>query len=430
MPNLHKAAEISVILIIAFASITELIEIKGTHFIQPSELVFLICSPIYFLLLRKERTFTKMDGLFLFYVLIFVVNLMLNPSAVTLFELLGVGYFYTLFLLISRVLAYSAEPDIFLTKAIVGLLGVSIFSGLLAYFLHILGLSDSFVYFYEGYPYFGDVWRVSGFSWSPILLSNICFCLFLLPQLGISGKWKVMLFILGFIVGCLTLAKEIVIFIALFAFLWYFRNAKGDRTKFLPLYSVPIAIAMVGLTFFVVKPAGLSKKEANLMNRGQIVQEPVFTTEKFELYPTTYYYLFQAAIALTRAEPITGVGSGRFKMELRELRKEGKYPGYFRVYDTHDFYWGQTAELGVIYLIFLVFFLKMAWEVIRNKDQFIPTQYHLSLSVIFIFFIITMMVGGTKHYRQFWIFLAIVNGFMLRNTLKNKTAPVEDTGVI
>lgn len=422
--KIKNICETSLFLIISLSSITNLIKINNITFIQPQEIVFLISLPFIYLYLRNTISFTRLDKLILFYLSIFLCNLILNPSIETLIEVFGTFYLITLYFIVSRILVKSNNINLLIENSILGLLITSILTGLISYTFHALGITDRFMYRYYGFPYFGDVWRLNGFTWSNLLLSCISFCLFFLPKMKLNVIYKMGLTLIGFTIGLLTYSKEIIVLLSLFIFqLYSIYNNKFSRILLIS-YSAIISVPVIFFTFFVVKPTNMNRNDLNINNERQISKDAILKIGNLECYPTTYFFLFKSSIEMIKENPLSGIGSGKFYAALNNLKY--KYPEKFTSYDTHDFYWGQTAELGLLYILFLFFLFREILKIILNKNNLIPEKYHLTISLIFMYFLICYLVGGSKHYRHFWIFLGIVNAFILRRSevkMSNEISP-------
>jgi hypothetical protein len=267
----------------------------------------------------------------------------------------------------------------------------------------------------------GDTVRLKGFTWCNLLLSAISLGLFFVHLFSYK---KLVLYLIisgGIIVSLLTFSKEFVPFILLFMLMHF-----GLKTKYnllyncLPYFTILIASLMVVLTFFVIKP-NYNKTNYNTFsassNTGVVNWNAGITVSNFTLYPTTYFYLFKNSLTFFKNHPYFGIGSGRFKLELDHLKENNAYPKSFQTDDTHDLYWGQVAELGVLYLFFLGGFFFLFIRIWKNNDLIIPVQYHTPIVYTFVFFFICFLIGGSKTYRHFWIFLAIVNSFYLRKEM-------------
>lgn len=410
----YRYLELGFLLIISLAAITDFLKIKGHNFIQFSEIVFLVLLPFCFPLLKNLK-FTRFDYLLIFYLLLHLGSFAIYQNFPTLAEFVGISYLFALYFLLSRFLSQVKNLDAFLTKAMVGLCTVAIVTGLISYLLHLFGITSKFMVFYRDYPYFGDVWRLRGFSWFNLLFSNICLCLFFLVILPIRTSWKYILTISGLLISLLTYSKELVLFLALYALLLAsFRYKPLKNLKLLTVYSFALAVFMSTTTFFVIKPSHLSKANFNIENSKQIGAEAVFSIGQFDFYPTTYYFLFDGAIQLIPKAPLTGIGAGMFPEELDLLREQGRYPESISSLVVHDFYWGPTAELGLLYLVFLIWLFMELYALATNKARVFPEKYRFMLLLTFIFFLITFAIGGSKTYRQLWIFFAILNCFYLR----------------
>ena len=92
---------------------------------------------------------------------------------------------------------------------------------------------------------------------------------------------------------------------------------------------------MISLTFFVFVPKKINTK-ANLKNAIVMSEKPITSNEFIDIFPTSYYHLFQSAQEFIKENPITGIGVGNFQTKLQESKKNGIYPKKFRLHETHD----------------------------------------------------------------------------------------------
>lgn len=385
---------------------------------QLSEILFLFLFPLSIPLLKKIK-YTPIDFLFLGYASLFIINVFFHPELNVLLEVSGTLYLVGMYFLLSRFLAQVPQIDTYLTKAFLGLLAFACISATIGYLLYVFGVSTRYVIDYKNYPYFGDVVRWRGFSASPNMLSSIiCVSIFFIQSSTIKPLQKWLLTLLALGIAALTFSKELAAFFALLLFMLVipklFKTLPLKIT--IPYFSL-LALVMVALTFFIYVPKQL---EANLNydNKEVIAHEPILSTAQLDVIPTSYYYLFQSAKTFAAQHPIAGIGVGNFQFELKKLKEQGGYPSNIPIYETHDFYWGQIAEIGFTYFIFLFF---LAWgylHLIKNKAGVFNERYHLFFVISIIFILIESAIINTQHYRHYWIFFAIINNFYLRYLYK------------
>ncbi len=381
---------------------------------QLSEILFLLLFPLSIPLLKKIK-FTPIDYLFLGYASLFIINVFLHPELNVLLEVSGTLYLVSMYFLLSRFLAQVPQIDAYLKKAFLGLLVFACISAIIGYLLYVFDLSTRYVIDYKDYPYLGDIVRWRGFSASPNMLSSIiCICIFFIQSSAMKPLQKWLITLLVLCIAAMTFSKELAAFFALLLFMLVipklFRRLPLRLT--LPYFGI-VTIVMVALTFFVYVPKQL-ETNLNYDNKQVIAHEAIFSTEHLDVIPTSYYYLFQAAKTFITRHPIAGIGVGNFQFDLKNLKKEGGYPSNIPIYETHDFYWGQIAEIGFTYFIFL-FFLGWGYiHLIKNEAGIFNERYHLFFVITIIFILIESAIINTQHYRHYWIFFAIVNNFYLR----------------
>lgn len=405
-------------LIIAYISsccITTL-SLFGIYQIQIPEVIFLLLIPLGIRYIKDTRQVTKLDTILFIYLIIFLVNAIFHPNAKTLTEVLGTFYVVIMSHIFSRFLSFKNNFEIYLPKAIYGLFFTSVISGLAGYLLHITGITNYFGHFYGNYPYFGDVWRLDGLTWCNLLVSCIMLSLLFLHIFEKDHKKLVYYTITGILVCALTLSKEIVILITILVMLYVSKSYFVHYKKFFAFGSCSVALFVGFMTFFAVRDKNLTFNESSISNNSQIGEEILFSGEGYAFHGTTYFYLAKSAAELFTENKVKGIGSGQFYDKILERQKIGKYPASLTPYDTHGFYLGQLSELGIFYLLFLGLFLFESIQFLQNKLQ-LDKVHLLVLSSILIYFLISYMVGGSKHYRHFWVFLGILNSYYLNNTI-------------
>jgi len=378
--------------------------------IQISEIFFILLLPLSFIYF-KNRKCTSIDKLLFIYVSLFLINAIYHWNLTSTFETFGSIYLVLMSIILSRFLAYENNFNSYIKKSMLGLFGVTTITGVLGLLLHFLNIDHSFGSIYNDFPYLGDVWRLHGLSWSNLLLSCIALSSFYL--ILIDKKYTITFFIVlvSIIVTVFTLSKEIIIYSILMILGIYLKKHFISKKIILGLVSI-LSIFMVWFTFFVFAPKGQSLEISKIGNPTQIVPIAVFNIGNYEFYGTTYFYMAKASLIFISQNPIWGIGSGQFSSQLQKAKSSGDYPSDLSVYDTHDFYWGQIAELGFLYVVFLGLLLVELYHLLNNRLQ-LEMKNFLFISLTFSYFLIAYLVGGSKHYRHFWIFIGIVNYFYL-----------------
>ncbi len=343
-----------------------------------------------------------MDKNFIFFGFILILNLIMHFEKSVLINIIGFLYLVMLYFLLSKVinsfdknikdviLKYSADIGYWIL-IVIGILGF-----LLYYFF---GYSK-FVLIYHDYPYFGDVFRIKGFSYSPNLYISLL-TFFTILKYGFS-RLKFYHIFLVFVIAILSLTKEALILISiLFAFELYRKLAYRK----LALVSVFLSgIIYVFLSFFIFTTKTVKN---NIEGRKVITDSPIYQFENLNIYPTTYFEVVKSGIKMTTENAMTGVGLGNFRRELEVYKQNGNYPQYFQTYNALDSYTGLASQLGVVYFVFLLSFIVNIYKIL-NK---VPTKLRFPLILFLIYIFFESFALGNYHFRHYYVFLAILNSY-------------------
>ncbi len=395
---------------IGCCSLTILLDLQLREF-QLTELFFLLLFPAFLWILYKDHkngSFTTLDLLVVYYLCLNTLNFAFHYPATQLSEYIGVVYLGMMYFLVSNLIGRGYITMTQITKSMRYLLAITVGSGMIGFFLYQTGVTSKFVVLYDDYPYLGNVVRWCGFSWCTIYVGCIILpCFYLISQL--TSQRKIFLVTLVSLLFCsFSLSKEIILFVILLFFynLGIRRISMPSFKIILPLIFV-VSVFMVTTTFFVIKPTS-QKINIKIENVNQVGDKQILKTDLFEVYPTTYYYMFRNAFDMLAEHPFFGIGNGQF-MEQLEIRKHsGRYPQKLTTNDTHDLYWGPAAELGLGYFIFILPLISILYFYAAN----ISVSYEMKLALLLIvtYYIISYLIGGSRNFRHFWIFLGIING--------------------
>lgn len=373
----------------------------GSLNIQLTEILFLI-SILYFLFnIRKIRIsqINKIDYSFIFLSLVLTINYLTHPENQVAKLIIASSYFIFLYFII-RIISVNLNNEIFLkvtTLATDSATWLLIFIGIFGFLLSLTNISDRFVLIYNNYPYFGDVVRIKGFSYSPNLyISILCFFTCILQFLNRLSFVKIALI---FTIAILSLTKEAAMLIAIlviFSTDKYFKEIRFKKIIFLFSGLIYLSFSLFYLSF---------KGNVNYFkNKDLLIDKPIASFQSIDIYGTTYFAVSKSGFSIFKENWLYGIGLNNFQTELSQLQKENKYPFKFELYRPHDSYFGIASELGVMYLVFLLILFYSIFNVVKNKNQVNIEP----LILLLIYFLFESMCLGSFHFRHYYIFFAIL----------------------
>lgn len=379
---------------------------------QPTEIVFIVLS-LFFVFkyhLKIRFNLLTIDKSFIFLSLIMILSQLIYFEKIVFLKLIEYLYLIALYFLLSgslRALEYKELKKVLKLSADIGfwiLIGIGILGFVLYYFFD----SGKFVLIYRDYPYFGDVFRIKGFSYSPNLyISLISF--FTILKLAYS-RLQYSHIVLVFILSIVSMTKEALLLIAVLFAIIFYKNNFPFKINLIPVLFA--GILYVFLSYFIIS---FDNKESKVQSK-----EAVFKTEKFSVYPTTYFEVIKSGVLMTLDKPLFGVGLGNFRKELKEYQREGKYPKYFQTYDALDSYSGLVSQLGILYLFFLFAIFVITYGMVIK----LPYQLKYPFILFFTYMLFESMALGTYHFRHYYIYIAIFSVIAFKkDTLLVSTHP-------
>jgi O-antigen ligase len=118
--------------------------------------------------------------------------------------------------------------------------------------------------------------------------------------------------------------------------------------------------------------------------------------------------------------PLIGIGFNQLSYFIEEINAKSMYPSEMKVYGSHDLYWGPTAELGFLYLLFLVISIIGISKYLKTR-RIEEANLHNSLGAVALFFGISFLISGSIQYRHLWIILALINSYYINSNMKLNT---------
>lgn len=373
----------------------------GSLNIQLTEILFLI-SILYFLFnIRKIRIsqINKIDYSFIFLSLVLSINYLIHPENQVAKLIIASYYFISLYFII-RIISVNLSNEIFLkvtTLATESATWLLIFIGIFGFLLSLTNISDRFVLIYNNYPYFGDVVRIKGFSYSPNLyISILCFFTCILQFLNRLSLVKIALI---FTIVILSLTKESAMLMAIlviFSTDKYFKEIRFKKLIFLFSGLIYLFFSLFYLSF---------KGNGNYFkNKDLLIDKPIDSFQSIDIYGTTYFAVSKSGFSIFKENWLYGIGMNNFQIKLSQLQKENKYPFKFELYRPTDSYFGIASELGVMYLVFLLILFYSIFNIVKNKNQVNIDP----LILLLIYFLFESMCLGSFHFRHYYIFFAIL----------------------
>ncbi len=413
---------VSYLLIVYFSTITitKLFHFGGSTFLQIPEICFLLILPLCKFSIGPIR-FTLIEKAVIFFILALILNLIFLFKQRNLLEIVGCLYLVAFFFIVSRLLA---DPEI--RKKVIhwGTIGnvlVCSVVAIAAIVLHFYFDNHSLLRFYKDYPYFGDSWRLIGLSSNNLIITSLGMSVLIIPSLSMHRNVKAILIFISLLVCFLTLNKEFGILILILSILLYFNKIEKyislKAYKFLYLI---LAVVFTFLTFFVARPSSIPYEKSKIFNPEQTTVQSLFSVADFDFHGTTYYYLFKNSVVAFLQNPLIGIGFNQLSYFIEEINAKSMYPSEMKVYGSHDLYWGPTAELGFLYLLFLVISIIGISKYLKTR-RIEEANLHNSLGAVALFFGISFLISGSIQYRHLWIILALINSYYINSNMKLNT---------
>ena len=255
------------------------------------------------------------------------------------------------------------------------------------------------------YPYFGFIGRAQGFHLTPmmyiaVLTIPIFFGVYALTQQRFTNTHTLICAVL-LIGAVLSLSKSILlIFLGL---VYYFYRLYFPSKKLLVFgIIIPLfLILQVGTNFFVLNKDTLDHKPELFEYFNP--QSTLFTIHDKAVFPTIYGHLKSTAFAMGIDHPLIGVGQNQFYHALYTYQESGIYPANFDLADPHCTYIGAFAELGLLGVMALLYFI---FSVYRTKDLGVD-DFQLIFKILFAIILIEGINADVLHFRHYWVLLGV-----------------------
>lgn len=332
-----------------------------------------------------------------------------HPSLDGFFESIGVIYLAVLCLWIQRLAIHipTAELPAFSVRAFGWLGWAMTLTALAAYLLALGGVANEAAQCYVRFPYFGDVYRLQGFTTTPALyLSAITLSIgFVLGDTLSRNRCRQAAIAAGLftLVAVLTFAKSFLYII----FLWVALLARRSSRSSLRVVFVGIVLTIVHCfaTHLLIQ-AGEQTQRSVDPSGPYTTNERLFVFGDVALVKTGYYALKRASWQLFAENPWTGTGPGNFNRTLATLKTTGAYPAHLPDFDPHSSYTGTLATLGLFGLLALIACGISLFRIVTIMPADNPFRYlFIALLSIIAAEAISMDVMNFRHY---WALVGLI----------------------
>ena len=179
-----------------------------------------------------KRKLFDLDKVFIYLGFLLLVNFIFHPQSNVVLIIVQSLYLISVYFVFSTLL-FSLEHQV-IKKVLKGAadygLWILIAIGFIGFGLYYLFDYSRFVLIYHEYPYFGDVFRIKGFSYSPnIFISLLCF--FICLKVAFS-KFNYSLFFIVLALALASLTKEVMILIFILFCLMFFKIENSINGKY------------------------------------------------------------------------------------------------------------------------------------------------------------------------------------------------------
>ncbi len=384
--------------------------------IQLPEIAFIILFFLTIIKVFQTKLWLKwqisiIDKALILYFLAMLLSASFHPTRASFFEVLGLTYLIILYVIINFYFIGS-EKNIrsFLVQT---MLISGVFTCIIAYFggvLLLLGFENRLVPYYENYPIFGNIHRMSALAEEPIMLMSILGIFILIivaDNLNKQRNSKIFIALTLMTLVCiLTFTKSFAMLIASIIVMLSYHFRILERVKSLIWVGILSIFLFLSHFSFVTK----FNFERNIYCHA-LEKHPFEEFKNSYLLRTCYGVLKEMNMIVFFRYPLVGVGGGNFSNYIRQLKTEGIYPRYLSDFDPLSTYFGALSELGIIgfiALIALYYAIFLTWKRVAfsNFEKNEDTPFWILLGGVLLFMCSEGFVTDTMNFRHYWVVIA------------------------
>ena len=389
--------------------------------IQLPEITFIILFFLTIFKVFQTKLWLKwrisiIDKALVLYFVAMLLSAAFHPTRASFFEVLGLTYLIFLYVIINFYFIGS-EKNIrtFLVRNVV-ISGV--FTSIIALLggaLLLFGIENRSMPYFENYPIFGNIHRMSALTEEPIMLMSILGVFILIivaDSLNKQRNSKIFLVLTLMTLVCiLTYTKSFAMVIASIIVMLSFHFQILKRLKSLAWVGILSIFLFLSHFSFVTK----FNFEQNIYCLA-LEKQPFKEFENSYLLRTCYGVLKEINMIAFFRHPLVGLGGGNFTDYTKQLKTEGIYPTYLSDFDPLSTYFGALSELGIIgfiALIALYYAIFSTWKRVAfphfetNED----TSFWILLGGVLLFMCSEGFVTDTMNFRHYWVVIACLAAY-------------------
>ena len=334
-----------------------------------------------------------------------------HPTRASFFEVLGLIYLILLYVTINFYFIGS-EKNIrsFLVQ---NMLISGIFTSIIGFiglFLLLTGIENPLVKYFENYPIFGNIYRMSAMTEEPIMLMSILGVFILIVVADVLNKkmHTAVLIAVCFmtLAAIITFTKSFVMLLASLIVMIAYRFQIFKRIKGI------IWVGILSIFLFLSHFSIVSKSNFEQNKYFHALEKmPFAEIGDSYLLRTCYGVLKEANMIAFFRHPYVGVGGGNFTDYTKQLKKEGIYPTYLSDFDPLSTYFGALSEtgfVGFLALYALYFSVFTTWKTVAfsNFETNEDTAFWILLGGVLLFMASEGFVTDTMNFRHYWVVIA------------------------
>ena len=384
--------------------------------IQLPEISFIILFFLTIVKVFQTKLWLKwhisiIDKVLVIYFLAMLLSAASHPTRASFFEVLGLTYLIILYVIINFYFIGS-EKNIrsFLVQT---MLISGVFTCIIAYFggvLLLLGFENRLVPYYENYPIFGNIHRMSALAEEPIMLMSILGIFILIivaDNLNKQRNSKIFIALTLMTLVCiLTFTKSFAMLIASIIVMLSYHFGILKRVKSLVWVGILSVFLFLSHFSFVSKSNFEQNKYCHALEK-----QPFAEFKNQYLLRTCYGVLKEMDMIAFFRNPLVGVGGGNFSDYIKQLKTEGIYPTYLSDFDPLSTYFGALSEIGFIgflalYALYFAVFTTWKTLAFSNLEQDNDTPFWILLGGVLLFMLSEGFVTDTMNFRHYWVIVA------------------------
>ena len=384
--------------------------------IQLPEITFIVLFFLTSIKVFQTKLWLKwrisiIDKALVVYFLAMLLSAAFHPTRASFFEVLGLAYLILLYVIINFYFIGSEKNirSFLVQNVLISGVFTSII-GFIGVFLLLFGIDNSLVKYFENYPIFGNIYRMSAMTEEPIMLMSISGVFILIVVADILNRKRHTAILIA--VCIMTLA-------AIMTFTKSFVMLVASIIVMLAYYS-PILKKMKGIIWVGILSIFLFLSHFSIVSKLNFEQNKYFhALEKTPfaefgdvyLMRTCYGVLKETNMIAFMRHPLVGLGGGNFTVFTRQLKTEGIYPTYLSDFDPLSTYFGALSELGIIgfmALIALYYAIFLTWKRVAfsNFEKNEDTAFWILLGGVLLFMVSEGFVTDTMNFRHYWVVIA------------------------